>query len=392
MKVRTGLDVIAGRGFGLVRGQRVGLLAHQASVDHELRHVVDLLIQEELDLRVIFGPEHGLSGAAQDMRAVGDASESSIPVISLYGNDAASLVPAREHITDLDVLVVDLQDVGCRYYTYAATMLYCMKACAAVGVRVVVLDRPNPLNGVSIEGPGLDERFRSFVGEYSVPVRHGLTIGELARLAASDLPGLDLLVVEMEGWHRRMWFDQTGLPWVMPSPNMPALTSASVYPGSCLVEATNVSEGRGTTRPFEILGAPWLHEGELVKALERQGIRGVAFRRLEFVPAFGKHAGQTCHGIQVHVLDRNVFEPFRFGFSFLEAARQVAPDAFEWRSEPYEFVSDVLAIDLLCGGPEVRTLLEQGGSAEYMLERWREQAVEFSSRRKDVLLYDEEAA
>lgn len=393
MRVRSGLDCLRTRGFAGLHGRRVGLLAHAASVTGDLVHAVDLFTGAGLDLRAVFTPEHGVDGAAQDMQAVANGTlQGRVPVVSLYGEDAQSLHPPGDVLDDLDVLLVDLQDIGSRYYTYAVTMRYCLDACARAGVAVTVLDRPNPLGGESIEGPVLQDTYRSFVGGYPVPVRHGLTLAELARLATDDGVDVELETVAMEGWHRRMWFDQTGLPWVMPSPNMPTLETAAVYPGSCLLEATNMSEGRGTTRPFELLGASWLDSAGIAESLERAGLDGVRFRPVRFVPAFHKHAGTRCGGVQLHVTDRDRFRPFATGVAVLQQARRLSGDHFGWRQAPYEFVGDRPAIDLLTGGPGVRMALEEGENPLSLQAEWDRACHAFRERRRKILLYPGECA
>jgi uncharacterized protein YbbC (DUF1343 family) len=326
------------------------------------------------------------------MQAVqgGEEGTSETSFISLYGATAESLHPPAGALDGVDVLVVDLQDVGSRYYTYAVTMRYCMQACAAAGVGVMVLDRPNPINGLGMEGPLLGDGFHSFVGGYTVPVRHGLTIGELATLARQEGIDVDLEVVKMRGWKRSMWFDQTGLPWVLPSPNMPTLQTACVYPGTCLLEATNLSEGRGTTRPFELIGAPWLDGARLADALARAGLAGVRFRPVSFSPVFQKHAGQQCSGVQLHLTDRTSFRPFLAGLEILRAARTQDKARFGWRTEPYEFVSGIPAIDLLTGSPDAREALQGGTPIAALADSWKNELMEFAARRESVLLYPQE--
>ncbi len=387
--MQTGLDVLQSAGFAPLRGRRVGVLAHASSANRDLVHITDLLIEAGVDLRVRMGPEHGIGGAAQDMEPVDDEQEPGIPVVSLYGQAEENLRPPREVLDDIDVLVADLQDVGSRYYTSAATLRYCMEDCARAGVTVMVLDRPNPINGVAMEGPLLEDELRSFVGAYPVPVRHGLTIGELAVMAKLEGVDADLQVIKMDGWRRAMWYDQTGLPWVMPSPNMPTLDTATVYPGACLLEATNLSEGRGTARPFELLGAPWLSAKALCLELSQSPLEGVAFRPLVFRPAFRKHVGEDCHGVQVHVTDRAVFTPFQTGLLFLQAARRQNPKKFSWRSDPYEFSSDHPAIDLLAGTGAVREAVESDADLADLRSIWQKDLENFAQERKRYLLYPE---
>src|SRR3954471_8868300 len=294
-RVRTGLDVVVGEGFARFRGQRVGLVVHPASVDARLRHAVELFAAADgVKLATVFGPEHGLLGEAQDLIGVGDDRDplSGVRAVSLYGSSVASLRPTAEQLAGLDVLVVDLQDVGSRYYTFPTTMLYCLEAAAGVGLRVVVLDRPNPLGGEAVESPTLRPGFESFVGAPPIATRHGLTVGELARLYRTERRiDAELDVIACEGWRRDMDWDATGLPWVLPSPNMPTVDTAFVYPGQCLIEGTNLSEGRGTTRPFELCGAPSIDARRVAAALNGQFLPAVVFRPAWFQPTFQKHSG-----------------------------------------------------------------------------------------------------
>jgi len=390
--VQTGLDILCTSGFSLLKNKRVGLLCHPASVDSKLMHIIDLVLQAGLDLRLLIGPEHGIHGTAQDMEAVEHSTirPEAIKVVSLYGDCLDDLKPKPDDLEEIDVLVVDLQDIGCRYYTYAATLLYCLQACAQASVAALVLDRPNPINGISYEGPLLEDELHSFVGEFPVPVRHGLTIGELAGLARTTIENLDLTVVRMQGWQRSMWFDQTGLAWVLPSPNMPTLDTATVYPGSCLIEATNLSEGRGTTRPFELVGAPWLDSNDLVLRLRKTAQAGVEFRPVTFRPAFQKHAGAVCNGLQLHVVDRQVYSPFIVGLAVLQAAKQQVPEHFAFRTKAYEFVSDRPAIDLLTGTKDVRRALDSDADLESLIGQWRTGLASYAKWRGEFLLYPED--
>jgi uncharacterized protein YbbC (DUF1343 family) len=287
--------------------------------------------------------------------------------------------------------VLDLQDVGARYYTFQATMLYCLEAAARLALPVLVLDRPNPIGGIQVEGPRLAPGFESFIGAHNVPIRHGLTIGELARLyqAERNLAGLDLQVLLCEGWRRGMYFEDTGLPWVFPSPNMPTVETTVVYPGQCLIEGTNLSEGRGTTKPFELCGAPWLDASALTERLRHEALPGVAFRAAWFQPTFQKWAGQVCAGVQMHVTDRQVFHPVRTGLAHLAAARALSGDKFQWRTETYEFVSDPIAIDLLFGSARERLALEAGTPWRDIASAWEAEEKEFLERRRPFHLYSE---
>ena len=399
MTVRSGLDVLVEERLGLLAGRRVGLLCHPASVDSRLVHIVDRLVAAGVGLRRLFGPEHGIRGDVQDMVGVGGERDprTGIPVTSLYGDRVASLAPSADVLADIDVLVVDLQDVGARYYTFVWTMALCLEAAARAGVSVVVLDRPNPLGGAEVEGGEVAPWAESFVGLASVPVRHGLTIAELARLVVAGLPwggerfakplGCDLQVVAMRGWQRSDYFDATGLPWVLPSPNMPTPDTALVYPGLCLLEGTNVSEGRGTTRPFEIVGAPFLDGYRLAERLAADRLPGVRFRPLTFRPTFHKFAGQICGGVQVHVVERAAFRPYLTGVALLRALFALGGKAFAWRTEPYEFVADRPAIDLLTGDDAIRKGIEAGLPLDDLAATWRAAESAFADRRREILLY-----
>lgn len=387
----TGLDSLCRQSFAPLRGLCIGLVTHPAAVDSRLRSAVELFAAApEIRLAALFGPEHGFFGNAQDLVAVPGHPQGAggIPCHSLYGSAVTSLKPTPLQLAGLDALVIDLQDVGSRYYTFQATMLFCIEAAFGQKLRVVVLDRPNPLGGALVEGPTLQPGFDSFVGVHPVAIRHGMTVGELARLyvAERNLAG-DLLIIPCEGLRREMTFDQTGLPWVMPSPNMPTPETAFVYPGQCLLEGTNVSEGRGTTRPFEICGMPGIDAATLAERLRGENLPGVAFRPVCFTPTFQKFAGRRCGGLQLHVLDRKTFQPVRTGLAVLAAIRELAGDRFDWRREPYEFVADRLAIDLLFGSPRERLAIEAGKSVADIAAEWDAEEAEFRLRRKVHLLY-----
>lgn len=389
-RVQTGLEVLAATP-ALVGGRRWALLANQAAVTVELEPARRVLAAAGLGPLVrLFAPEHGLDGVAQDMEAVGDARDplTGAEVRSLYGRDAESLAPAPRDLADLEVVVVDLPDIGSRHYTFAATMDAAMTACERAGRELVVLDRPNPLGGLRREGGLVEPGCESFVSQVPVPVRHGLTLGELALLLQRQrCPGLELTVVPCRGWRRDQWWDATGLPWVPPSPNMPILETATLYPGLCLVEATNLSEGRGTTRPFHLVGAPWVDAEGVVSQLRALGLPGVAFRATRFRPQFGKHAGAVCAGVELHVVDREALEPVALGLELLRAVRERHPADFAWRAEPYEFVSAVPAVDLLTGSPEYRRRLEDRLPLDPLLDRWRAEVAAFEAGLGGVLLY-----
>ena len=398
--VATGLEVLCAERVSSFRGRRVGVLCHPASVAADLTHTVDRLIEAGIHPVRLFGPEHGVRGEAQDMIGVDDERDprTGIPVASLYGNHFESLTPRAEDLATLDVLLVDLQDVGSRYYTYVWTMALAMEAAAKAGVEVAVLDRPNPIGGREIEGGPLLPGHESFVGLGPVAVRHGMTVGEIATMIRAGMPwaagrfarpmDLDLSVIAMRGWRRADAFDATGLPWVMPSPNMPTLETAFVYPGLCLVEGTNLSEGRGTTRPFEIIGAPFLDGHRWAEALRADALPGVQFRPLTFRPMFHKFAGQSCGGVQLHVTDRVAFRPYRTGVALLRTARALAPDHFRWRTEPYEFVVHPPAIDLLTGSDKVRRAIDEGRPTREIVAGWAGFEDQFAAARGPFLLYE----
>ena len=388
MRVESGLEVLLGRHLAFLRGKRFGLLAHQASVTRDLGHAAPLLAAVRgAKLVRLFAPEHGIWGAAQDHAEIATTTDpvTGLPVSSLYGERRA---PTPEMLDGLDALVVDLQDVGARYYTFVWSLALAMRACAKAGVRVIVLDRPNPLGGARVEGNVPDPAFASFVGLHPLPARHGLTLGELARHAnARHGIGCDLTVVPMRGWRRAMLWEDTGLPWVAPSPNMPTPDTARVYPGGCLVEGTNLSEGRGTTRPFEWVGAPYLDRHRYARALNALGLPGVHYRAARFRPTFHKWAGRLCDGVQVHVTDRATFTPFVAGLALLVVARRQAPGRFAWRRPPYEFERKRLPIDILCGTDAIRRALERGVALRALERSWRGDLARWRRARAPSLLY-----
>lgn len=390
--MRTGLERLLDDPRRWLGAARVGLVANPTTVDRRLAHAADLLHgHPDVDLRCLFGPEHGLRGSAQDMVGVAHDTDpvTGLPAVSLYGATFESLSPTAHQLADVDVLLVDIQDVGARYYTYAATMALCMRAARASGVKVVVLDRPNPIGGDAVEGGGLDAGLENFCGLYPVPQRHGMTLGELARLYNDAFGiGCELEVAACEGWRRSAYYDECGLPWVMPSPNMPTPDTALVYPGMCLLEGTNLSEGRGTTRPFELFGAPFIEAEALAAELRRQELPGVRFRPCVIEPAFHKFRGERCGALQLHVADRRAFLPYRTGLAVLIAVRKLWPESFAWRTEPYEFRADVPAIDLLTGRPAVRQAIDGGAGLDEVVRIARGGTEVYDDGRDKALLYE----
>lgn len=386
---RTGLDRFERAFPKRFAGARAGLLCHPASVGAGLEHAAAVLLRSnKIQLKALFGPQHGLWGQTQDNMVEWEGFRdpaTGLPAHSLYG---AVRKPKPEWLRGLDLLVVDLQDVGSRYYTFIWTLALCMEACEEAGKAVGVLDRPNPIGGTLVEGPVLDPAYASFVGLRPLPVRHGMTIGEIALyLCDRYYPGLDLAVVPMEGWRRAHDFRRTGLPWVMPSPNMPTPDTALVYPGMCLLEGTNLSEGRGTTRPFELFGAPFADARTLVRRLESFRLPGVVFRPCSFLPAFQKWAGRLCHGAQIHITDAKTFRPFAAGAAILNAFQGLYPGDFAWKRPPYEYETVKLPIDILAGSARLRADLEAGRGLAAMREEWEAEVRAFAPIRREALLY-----
>lgn len=388
-KIRTGLDLIERNWPRKFDGARIGLLVHPASVNRNLEHAVSVCLRSrKFKLAALFGPQHGIRGETQDNMVEWTGfhdDNTGLPVYSLYGEVRK---PSQEMLCDIDVMVVDLQDIGSRYYTFIWTLALVMTSCRDAGKAVVVLDRPNPIGGSLTEGPVLDENYRSFVGLYPIPVRHGMTIGEIALFLQSFNPGIDLAVITMKGWKRGMWFEDTGLPWVLPSPNMPGVDTAMVYPGICLLEGTNLSEGRGTTRPFEIFGAPFINPDTLIKKLSEFDLPGVIFRPLSFLPTFQKYAGELCGGAQIHVTERRKFRPFKTGVAIIKAIFELYGDFFSWKSPPYEYEKNLLPIDILAGTDRLRRDIEGGRSVKEMEKWWTEELKIFNkSIRNSYIIY-----
>jgi uncharacterized protein YbbC (DUF1343 family) len=374
---------------GRLNNQRVGIVSNPASVDAGFRHVVRALATAPgVRLSAIFGPQHGYQADVQDNMietAHGHDPLRGVPVYSLYSETRE---PTAEMLKSIDVLVVDLQDVGSRIYTFIYTMANCLRAGRKHGVPIVVCDRPNPIGGTAVGGPALVAGFESFVGQFPIPMRHGMTIAELARFFNEACGiGADLTVVPMAGWRRPMYFDDTGLPWVMPSPNMPTLETAIVYPGAVLFEGTNVSEGRGTTRPFELIGAPWVDAEQLADTLAGHSLPGVHFRPVVFEPTFQKHAKRPCGGVQMHVLDRAQLGPVETAVAVLSEVRAQDPVKFQWREPPYEYELEKRPFDILAGSSELREQIEAGRPLKAIYDGWQQDLAGFMKEREPYLLY-----
>lgn len=391
MSTQVGLDILTKNWPKKLNGSRVGLLIHPASVNRRLEHAANIFSKSrKFRLKALFGPQHGINGETQDNMAEWKGFSdrlTGLPVYSLYCHTRK---PEPLMLKDIDVMVIDLQDVGSRYYTFIWTMELCMQACLQMNKSIVILDRPNPIGGTITEGPVLDIDYSSFVGQRPLPVRHGMTIGEIGSYLRNEFyPSLDFHITPMQGWKRRMWFDMTGLPWVMPSPNMPALNTATVYPGMCLLEGTNISEGRGTTRPFEIFGAPFIAPEILVKQLKAYKLLGVVFRPMYFQPTFQKHSGKLCAGTQIHISNREKFKPFKTGVAIIKAVHDLYPEHFKWSQPPYEYETKKMPIDILAGTDRLRKDIENGESLEQMEKWWKGQCLEFQKKvRKKYLIYE----
>lgn len=389
--MKLGIDILLTKERHLIEGRKVGVLAHQASIDSACAHTVDTFGSENgVQLVALFGPEHGIATKAEDMEPVASFDfpdfKRKLPVYSLYGESFESLSPTDKMLSDIDVLVIDLQDIGSRYYTYIWTAVLCMKACAKKKKAVIVLDRPNPVNGVDVEGVSQEKGFESFVGIYPLPVRHGMTIGEIARYINDEYKlGCDLHILKMEGWNREWFWRDTNLKWIDPSPNMRSFNAALLYPGMCLIEGTNMSEGRGTDTPFEIAGAPYIDSGKLLSEIEKMKLPGIAAAPTSFIPVRQKWTGATCNGVRWMITDEKTFRPYLTGLAFIWAVNRLYKnEGFAWRTEKYEFVSDKPAIDLLTGSAFFRENINCDFDSLLQLSIPQK---EFLERRNKVLLY-----
>ncbi len=387
--IELGLETLLEEQLRLLKGARVGLICNQASVNHNLQHAADLLSEHtDINLRALFGPQHGIRGDVQDNMIETEHTvdkKTGLPIHSLYSETRE---PTGAMLKDIDVLVFDMQDVGCRIYTFAYTMANCMSAARKFGKQLIVCDRPNPINGRQVEGNVLEPEHASFVGLFPIPTRHGMTLGELARMFNEAFAiGCDLEVVKMRGWERSHWLDDTDAPWVLPSPNMPTLDSATVFPGTVHFEGTQMSEGRGTTRPFELIGAPYIDPEEYAKTLNHMDLAGVFFRSCIFRPTFQKHAGVSCGGVQIHVTNRDEFEPVITGVAMVKAAYDLCGADFRWKEPPYEYVYDRNPFDVIAGTSSIREAFERGSTLEEIQSSWVRSFDEFMKLRERYLLY-----
>jgi uncharacterized protein YbbC (DUF1343 family) len=385
--VRLGSDVLLAS--SRLRGLRVGIVCNPASVGRGFAHIADRLAAADgITLGAIFGPQHGFRSDVQDNMIETphrDDAMRRVPIYSLYSETRE---PTAEMLSGLDVLVIDLQDIGARIYTYIYTMANCLRAAARHHVPVIVCDRPNPIGGSAVEGETLRPGFESFVGQFPIPMRHGMTIGELAGLFNEAFGiGAQVEIAPMQGWRREMYADDTAVPWVMPSPNMPTVDSAIVFPGTVLFEGTMLSEGRGTTRPFELVGAPWIDGERFAAGMNALELPGVFFRPAGFEPTFQKHAKQGCGGCQIHVTDRSAFKPVLTGAALLSMFYRLDPQRFAWRQPPYEYEHEKLPIDILAGSEQLRLQVERGAPVNEIAASWRADEDAFERIRRPFLLY-----
>lgn len=387
--VKSGIDIFEKALDKKFHGLKAGVLIHPASVNRKLIYTKEVLLNtKKIKISAFFGPQHGIFGNTQDNMIEWEGfidKSTGLPVYSLYGKTRK---PTSEMLKDIDILIIDLQDVGARYYTFIWTMALCMEACEGK-IPLIVLDRVNPIGGIITEGPLLKKNFTSFVGLHPLPVRHGMTIGEIALYFKDNFyPKVDLTVIYLKNWKRKLWFNETGLHWVMPSPNMPTLDTATVYPGMCLLEGTILSEGRGTTRPFEIFGAPFIDPAKLVKRLNEFKLKGVFFRPLYFTPTFNKFSGQLCGGVQIHVIDREKFKAFKTAVAILLTIKEIYPQINIWREPPYEYEFEKLPFDILSGSDRLKKDIEEGKSLKDMEYWWNDELESFRKIREKYLIYD----
>ncbi|MEO0069946.1 MAG: DUF1343 domain-containing protein [candidate division WOR-3 bacterium] len=375
-KIKTGLEVLVESELSIIQNRKVGILANHTAVDSQGRHIVQLLSESSIKISALFAPEHGFYGTKDELFGNYFDQKLRLPIFSLYGETKK---PTKEMLKDIEVLLFDIQDVGARFYTYIWTMSYAQEASGESGIQFIVLDRPNPINGLAVEGNLLEEKFSSFVGRFPIPIRHGLTVGELSLIFQGEFGiGKDVKVIKMKNWQRQMWHNDTGLPWIAPSPAMVSLDTATVYPGTCLFEGTNISEGRGTDKPFELIGAPWIDAHKFAPALNAKDLPGVNFEPTQFIPKCSKYANETCCGVKISVTNRNAFKPVETSLYILEIIHRLYPNQFQWR---------LPAFDLLMGTDKVRQKFSEGNSAEEIIGSWQEDLQKFRQVQNKYLLY-----
>jgi uncharacterized protein YbbC (DUF1343 family) len=387
--IKLGIESLLTDKIELLRGARVGLVCNQASVDHNFHHAADLFHEHSaVNLTALFGPQHGIRGDVQDnMIETSHATDrkTGMPIYSLYSETRE---PTAEMLSDVDTIVFDLQDVGCRIYTFVYTLANCMRAAKKLGKKVIACDRPNPIGGIQIAGNVLDPAFASFVGQFPIPTRHGMTVCELARLFNEEFGiGCELECIPLEGWSRELWYDETDGPWVLPSPNIPTCDTAAVFPGAVHLEGTQMSEGRGTTRPFELVGAPYIDADRFADSLAGFDLPGVYFRSCVFMPTFQKHGGRACGGVQIHVTDRESFEPVISGIAIVKTAAAMYPEEFRWKDPPYEYEYDRNPFDIISGTAKTREAIERDDSLSAIEGSWQAPLSEFKATRERYLLY-----
>jgi uncharacterized protein YbbC (DUF1343 family) len=393
LKVLTGLDILIDQEFSYLRGKSIGILCNQATIDQKYRHILQLLLPLHqngfLKIQSVLGPQHGLWGHTQDNMIEWEGYQdpnTDLTIYSLYGKHRK---PTDAMLSGLDIMLVDLPDIGSRYYTFIWTMALTMEACAEKKIPLIVLDRPNPINGEISEGTILEDEYRSFVGLYPLVQRHGMTIGEIATYIQQEtLPNLKQQIILMKGWSRNLFFPETELPWAMPSPNIPGWETALVYPGMCLLEGTNLSEGRGTTRPFELFGAPWIDGRKLCEWLNSLDLPGVLFRPVQFLPTFQKHRDKICEGGFIHITDRQVFSPVLTGIALLMEILTRYQQHFRWNDPPYEYEYQKKPIDILFGNGWLRPMMEERKSLSEIRQRMESECREFEAIRRNYFLYE----
>lgn len=387
--IKLGLERVLENPQKYFSDQRIGLICNQATVNHQFRHAADLFFENEnINLTALFGPQHGIRGDVQDNMIETSHTNDKITGLPIYSLYSETREPTEGMMSEVDALVFDLQDVGCRVYTFIYTMANAMRACAAFGKKMFVLDRPNPINGIDFEGNILEVGHESFVGMYPIPMRHGLTVGELANLFNIEYSiNCDLEIVKMDEWSREMFYDETDAPWVMPSPNMPTVDTAVVFPATVYFEGTQISEGRGTTRPFEIIGAPYIDSKDFADTLNSLQLPGVIFRAVEFMPTFQKHAGVVCGGTFLHITDRKAFKPVITGAALVKTIYDKYPYDFKWKNPPYEYVFDRNPFDVIHGATKLRESFGEGTSLAEIENSWQPDLEDFSKIREKYLLY-----